>query len=151
VLNRYRFKVEQSRAGLAPWTLQPSTFDVQLFLGFVPDSAKDQSFVINQIGGFVLQKLSAFSRQPSGEVERLMVQGRRAKNRSLGLDSSTFNIRPSTLLSSPNGGFVPDFSTARSFIIKQIGGFVFKKAISFQPSASGYQQDRQARSLSADG
>jgi len=80
-----------------------------------------------QIGGFVFEKPSALSHQPSGEVERLMVKGRRAKNRSLGSDSSTFNIRPSTLLSRPNGGFVPDFSTARSFIIKQIGGFVLQK------------------------
>jgi len=38
----------------------------------------------------------------------------------------------------PNGGFVPDSAKARSFVINQIGGFVFKKAISFQPSASAF-------------
>ena len=36
---------------------------------------------------------------------------------------------------SPNGGFVPDPDESRSFVIKQIRGFVFKKALSYQPSA----------------
>jgi len=43
----------------------------------------------------------------------------------------------------PNGGFVPDFRKSRSFVINQIGGFVFEKklsAISFQLSASGHSQ-----------
>jgi len=34
-----------------------------------------------------------------------------------------------------HGGFVPHSSGSRSFIIKQIGGFVFQKALSFQPLA----------------
>jgi len=50
----------------------------------------------------------------------------------LGLDSSTFNIRPSTLLLAASGGFVPDHAKVRSFVIKQISGFVFEK-----PSALG--------------
>jgi len=33
----------------------------------------------------------------------------------------------------PNGGFVPDSAKGRSFVIKQIGGFVFQKPLSFQP------------------
>jgi hypothetical protein len=38
-----------------------------------------------------------------------------------------------------NGGFVPDSAKARSFVINQIGGFVFKKALSFQPSVVRFQ------------
>jgi len=40
----------------------------------------------------------------------------------------------------PNGGFVPDSGKARSFVINQLGGFVFQKALSFQLSAVSYQQ-----------
>jgi len=38
----------------------------------------------------------------------------------------------------PNGGFVPDFGTRRSFVINEIGGFVFEKLSGFShlPSAS---------------
>jgi len=40
-----------------------------------------------------------------------------------------------TAYCSPNGGFVPDFSDGRRFVIKQIGGFVFWKGFTFQISA----------------
>jgi len=41
------------------------------------------------------------------------------------------------LLSGTYGGFVPHFRWRRSFVIKQIGGFVFQKALSFQPLPIG--------------
>jgi len=63
--NRRRCKVEELRAG--PWNL--SAFDSSSRPattwppngGFVPHHAKDQSFVIKQIGGFVFEKPSAIS------------------------------------------------------------------------------------------
>jgi len=44
------------------------------------------------------------------------------------LSPDFFNLKPSTFnSSSPNGGFVPDFAKGRSFVINQIGGFVFQE------------------------
>src|SRR5208282_1029475 len=97
----------------------------------VPDSGQARSFVIKQIGGFVFKKLSAFSRQPS----------------VFGFLPFAFCpclfllfLPTADALCPANGGFVPDSGQARSFIIKQIGGFVFQKALSFQPSASGFPE-----------
>src|SRR5208337_1022273 len=84
------------------------------------------------------KKLSVFSHQPSEVVRPLKVQGRRVTSSPLGRDSWTFDIRRSTFNSlfwPQNGGFVPDFSTARSFIINQLGGFVFQEVLRFQRSA----------------
>ncbi len=83
------------------------------------------------------KKLSAFGHQPSEEVEQSRVLRSNSQERSLvSRTSSTFDLQPSTFnSSSPNGGFVPHFRRARSFVIMQIGGFVFQKALSFQPSA----------------
>src|SRR5271157_1112178 len=57
------------------------------------------------------------------------------------------DCRPLTADCSSNGGFVPDFSTARSFVFKQIGGFVFQKALSSQPSASSHPEARPVLSF----
>jgi len=57
------------------------------------------------------------------------------RRRSFGLDSSTFDIRHFNSSLPPNGGFVPDLDEGQSFVIKQIGGFVFQKF-----SAIRYQQ-----------
>ncbi|MGO9268738.1 MAG: hypothetical protein ACLQOO_00505 [Terriglobia bacterium] len=77
------------------------------------------------------KKLSAFSRQPSEEVEPLKVQGRTVKSKRwfelFDIQHSTFDPSPV-----PKGGFVPHSAKGRSFVIKQIGGFVFQKNPSFQ-------------------
>jgi len=58
----------------------------------------------------------------------------------LGLDSSIFNVNVQrSALFCPNGGFVPVFSGERSFVINQLGGFVFQKAVSYQLSAVSHQ------------
>ncbi len=104
--------------------------------GFVPDSGEAWSFIIKQIGGFVFQKLSALSRQ-------LSASGLRAPSAQCLLPAADCPLRNCLLLtlSAPrNGGFVPNSGEARSFIIKQIRGFVFRKALSFQPSASGFPE-----------
>ncbi|MGO9274624.1 MAG: hypothetical protein ACLQOO_31070 [Terriglobia bacterium] len=41
---------------------------------------------------------------------------------------------PRSCLLPPNGGFVPDSAEGRSFVIKQIGGFVFQKTSALQVS-----------------
>jgi len=48
-----------------------------------------------------------------------------------------FRLPPTVYGPSPNGGFVPDTAKGRSFVIKQIGGFVFEKlsAVRLQLSA----------------
>jgi len=52
---------------------------------------------------------------------------------SAGGEPPTSNCTPA-----PNGGFVPDFGNRRSFVINEIGGFVFEKLSGFshRPSAS---------------
>jgi len=78
--------------------LTPPTADCRPHSGgFVPDFSGGQFFVINQLGGFVFQKVSAFSRQSSEEVEPLEGQGRRTKEQALASGSSTFDLRPVTL------------------------------------------------------
>jgi len=54
--------------------------------------------------------------------------------RSAGGEPPTANCTPA-----PNGGFVPVFRKVRSFVINQIGGFVFEKllALSSQLSVRG--------------
>jgi len=47
-----------------------------------------------------------------------------------------------------NGGFVPDFYKSQSFVIKDIGGFVFQK--SSQHPAFNFQRPKMASLLSAD-
>jgi len=65
------------------------------------------------------------------------LQASRSKSRKQSL--WVWTLRPSrfdfSTLLSQNGGFVPDFHEGRSFVINQLGGFVFQKALRFQPSA----------------
>jgi len=71
-------------------------------------------------------KLTAFSHQPSAPASNHRVV---PQSYALRCPSDTADRLRATgfrLLHS-NGGFVPDFHGARSFIIKQIGGFVFQK------------------------
>jgi len=96
---------------------------------------KGQTFVIRQIGGFVFQKTLSF--QPSAISRSRTVEGFKVEELSEVPGPEPFNLRPSTFNSSsaPNGGFVPDSAKGRSFVINQIGGFVFQEALRFQPSA----------------
>src|SRR5208282_3891738 len=93
------FKVEELRAGSWVWSgifdIQHSTFDSSPAPngGFVPDSAKRRSFLINQLGGFVFQKVSAFSRQPSDQVEPLKVEELRTGPWVWTLRHTTFDLR----------------------------------------------------------
>ena len=151
---------------------RPSTFCPKIG-GFVSDSAKARSFVINQIGGFVFQKNAAFSDRPSAcldtpppsafclldSADRLpptpsaptvasflvLVKARSFVVNQIGgfifgwplswhatpPSSATAFCRPcaANAFPAPNGGFVPDSSKARSFVINQLGGFVFQKTL----------------------
>jgi len=111
------------------FNLRPSTFDSLRPPngGFVPDFSNGRSFVIKQIGGFVFQKTLSF--QPSAVSGSRTVEASTSRSQEQSLRPGLFNLRPSTFnsLRPPNGGFVPDFSKGRSFVIKQIGGFVFQK------------------------
>jgi len=75
-------------------------FRLQTVASFLTLPQPDPLFSSKSVASF-FKSSELLSRQPSGEVERLMVLGRRAKNRFLGLDSSAFNIRPSTLFLAP--------------------------------------------------
>ena len=69
-------------------------------------------------------------------VDNHQLPARVAKRRSARPHRSAYCFLPPAL---QNGGFVPDFCKGRSFVIMQIGGFVFQKVLSFQPSARGFQ------------
>jgi len=99
--------------------------------GFVPHFRGARSFVIMQIGGFVFQK--AFSFRLSAIRRSRTVEGPRSSSQEPVPGPPT--PQPSTFDLELLFGFVPHFRRARSFVIMQIGGFVFQKALSFQPSA----------------
>jgi len=65
--------------------------------------------------------------------------GPKSKDQANGL--STIRLFNSTSWP-PNGGFVPIFSKSRPFVINQLGGFVFQRALSFSHQPRGRPEAR---------
>jgi len=105
----------------------PSTFPVASFLVFV---RPDPLLSINSVASFFKNS------QLSTLGDQLAVPAppfRRLPTADCLLPAA---LPPDYCLPAPNGGFVPGFRKARSFVINQLGGFVFQKTLSFQPSAA---------------
>jgi len=107
---------------------RPATVYCRPTVASFPISPKpDPLFSINSVASFLKSsQLSAVSPTPDIFLAHL----------KFAICLLPLAILPScSLPSPPNGGFVPGFSRARSFVFNQLGGFVFEKALSFQSSA----------------